>query len=75
MKLAEDLKKAVLQAAMQGKLTEQLESDSNIFELLKSVEQTKKQLLERKEIKLEKFDDQVGYYDIPKNWADRKSVV
>ena len=69
MKLAEDLKKAVLQAAMQGKLTEQLESDSNIFELLKSVEQTKKQLLERKEIKLEKFDDQVGDYDIPKNWA------
>lgn len=69
MKLAEDLKKAVLQAAMQGKLTEQLESDSNIFELLKSVEQTKEQLLERKEIKLEKFDDQVGDYDIPKNWA------
>lgn len=69
MKLAEDLKKAVLQAAMQGKLTTQLESDSNIFELLKSVEQTKKQLLERKEIKLEKFDNQVGDYDIPKNWA------
>ena len=69
MKLAEDLKKAVLQAAMQGKLTKQLESDSNIFELLKTVEQTKKQLLERKEIKLEKFDDQVGDYDIPKNWA------
>ena len=69
MKLAEDLKKAVLQAAMQGKLTKQLESDSNIFELLKTVEQTKRQLLERKEIKLEKFDDQVGNYDIPKNWA------
>ena len=69
MKLAEDLKKAVLQAAMQGKLTKQLESDSNIFELLKTVEQTKRQLLERKEIKLEKFGDQVGNYDIPKNWA------
>lgn len=69
MKLAEDLKKAVLQAAMQGKLTKQLESDSNIFELLKTVEQTKRQLLERKEIKLEKFDDQVGNYNIPKNWA------
>lgn len=69
MKLAEDLKKAVLQAAMHGKLTKQLESDSNIFELLKSVEQTKRQLLERKEIKLEKFDDQLGDYDIPKNWA------
>ena len=37
MKLAEDLKKAVLQAAMQGKLTKQLESDSSVDELLKNL--------------------------------------
>ena len=37
MKLAEDLKKAVLQAAMQGKLTKQLETDSSVDELLKKI--------------------------------------
>ena len=37
MKLAEDLKKAVLQAAMQGKLTKQLKTDSSVDELLQLI--------------------------------------
>ncbi len=37
MKLAEDLRKAVLQAAMLGKLTKQLKSDSSVDELLKKI--------------------------------------
>ena len=38
-----DMKAAVLQAAMQGKLTEQLESDGFAFELLKTIKSKKEQ--------------------------------
>lgn len=37
MILADDLRKAVLQAALQGKLTQQLADDSNVDELLKQI--------------------------------------
>ena len=45
MVLAEDLRQAVLQAALQGKLTEQLETDSDVDEMLKNI------ILHREEIK------------------------
>ena len=54
MKLAEDLKKAVLQAAMQGKLTKQLESDSSVDELLKKITDEKAKLIAEGKIKKER---------------------
>ena len=73
MKLAEDLKKAVLQAAMQGKLTKQLESDSNVDELLNLISTEKNKLIEKGKIK--KTDRFVGAlsedaypFDIPSTW-------
>lgn len=54
MKLAEDLKKAVLQAAMQGKLTKQLESDSSVDELLKKIADEKAKLIAEGKIKKER---------------------
>ena len=59
MKLAEDLKKAVLQAAMQGKLTKQLETDSNVDEHLKKIADEKAKLIE--EGKIKKTDRFVEY--------------
>ena len=51
MKLAEDLKKAVLQAAMQGKLTKQLKTDSSVDELLKKIAEEKATLIEEGKIR------------------------
>ena len=42
MVLAQDLRDAVLQAALQGKLTEQLEADSSVDVLLQDVKAKKK---------------------------------
>ena len=60
MKLAEDLKKAVLQAAMQGKLTKQLETDSSVDELLK-----------KNDISVSDDSDVI---DIPETWKYVKLV-
>lgn len=72
MKLAEDLKKAVLQAAMQGKLTKQLESDSSVDELLKKIADEKAKLIEEGKIKKEKplaeITEEEILFDIPENW-------
>mgnify|MGYP003517528118 FL=1 len=51
MKLAEDLKKAVLQAAMQGKLTQQLKTDSSVDDLLQKIAQEKAKLIAEGKIK------------------------
>lgn len=68
----EDMKNAILQAAMQGKLTEQLDSDSSVDELLMNIEQEKNELIKQKKIKKEKplapiTDDEVPF-DISANW-------
>lgn len=72
MKLAEDLKKAVLQAAMQGKLTKQLETDSSVDELLKKIADEKAILIEEGKIKKEKplaeIKEEEIPFDIPENW-------
>ena len=72
MKLAEDLKKAVLQAAMQGKLTKQLESDSSVDELLKKIAEEKAKLIAEGKIKKEKplseIKDEEIPFEIPENW-------
>lgn len=80
MKLAEDLKKAVLQAAMQGKLTNQLKTDSSVDELLKKIADEKAKLIEEGKIKkattkasvsgrahAEITEEEIPF-DIPENW-------
>ena len=44
-KFPDDMKNALLQAAMQGKLTEQLDSDSSVDEMLEAIKEEKEQLL------------------------------
>lgn len=72
MVLAEDLRQAVLQAALQGKLTEQLETDSNVDEMLINIQAEKKKLIAEKKIKKEKplpeIQEEDIPFDIPDNW-------
>ena len=72
MLLAEDLRKSVLQAAIQGRLTEQLSTDSSVDELLEKIKIEKEQLIKDKKIKKEKVlgpisKDEIPF-DIPENW-------
>ncbi len=72
MMLAEDLRQAVLQAALQGKLTKQLETDSNVDEMLINIQAEKKKLIAEKKIKKEKplpeIQEDEFPYDIPDSW-------
>lgn len=66
------MKNALLQAAMQGKLTEQLDSDSSVDEMLEAIKEEKKQLIKEKMIKKEKAlppieEDEIPF-EIPDNW-------
>ncbi|MDO4467890.1 MAG: restriction endonuclease subunit S [Bacillota bacterium] len=66
-----DMKTAVLQAAMQGKLTKQLETDSDVEKYINSVLSLKNELIKNKEIKKDKTTDEVDNdmpFDIPDNW-------
>ena len=65
MVLAEDLRQAVLQAALQGKLTEQLETDSNVDEMLINIKKEKEKLIADKKIKKEKPIPEIRDEDIP----------
>jgi type I restriction enzyme S subunit len=71
-----DMKDALLQAAMQGKLTEQLESDSSVDELLEAIGQEKEELIAQKKIKKEKalpdIKEEEVPFDIPENWRWEK---
>lgn len=71
-KFPEEMKKSVLQAAMQGKLTKQLESDSSVDELLKKIADKKAKLIEEGKIKKEKplaeITEEEIPFDIPENW-------
>lgn len=68
----DDMKNALLQAAMQGKLTEQLDSDSSVDEMLEAIKEEKKQLLKEKKIKKDKrlfnTSEIVSPFDIPSSW-------
>lgn len=76
MVLAEDLRQAVLQAALQGKLTEQLETDSDVDEMLENIRKEKKILIDKKNAREdERFlieEDEDRPYDIPENWRWEK---
>lgn len=67
-----DMKAALLQAAMQGKLTEQLPEDGNAEDLLKSIEAEKGKLVAEKKIKKQKALEPIAVdeipFEIPDNW-------
>ena len=68
----EQLKKSLLQAAMQGKLTEQLSEDGDAKDLLAEIQQEKKRKIKAGEIKAAKLlppiDPDEIPYEIPENW-------
>lgn len=64
MVLVEDLRQAVLQAALQGKLTEQLETDSDVDEMLRHIAMYREEIKECKNtLNLEAMD-----IEIPDSW-------
>lgn len=70
--LAKDLRAAVLQAAIQGRLTKQLPEDGDARDLLAQIKDKKEQLIKDKKIKKEKpfapiEEDEIPF-DIPDNW-------
>lgn len=69
---ADKLKKSVLQAAIQGKLTEQLSTDGDAKDLLKKIREEKSNLIAEGKIKSEKILPPIQPeeipFDIPKNW-------
>jgi type I restriction enzyme S subunit len=72
MILAEQLRKAVLQAAVQGKLTKQIYEDENTTELLTLINSKKMELIKNKIISKDKnikhiLSDDIPF-DIPDNW-------
>ena len=76
MVLAEELRQAVLKAALQGKLTEQLETDSDVDEMLISIQEEKEKLIADKKIKKEKplpeIQNEEISFEIPDNWRWEK---
>lgn len=71
MVLAEDLRKAVLQAALQGKLTEQHNTDSDVEALLNKIQLERKRLVLEKKIKkvsIKPIKHGSVPYDIPSTW-------
>ena len=70
--IIQELRQAVLQAAIQGKLTEQLPEDGDARDLLEQIKSEKERLIKEKKIKKEKplapiSEDDVPF-DIPENW-------
>jgi type I restriction enzyme S subunit len=71
--ITERLRKSVLQAAIQGKLTQQLPGDGDARDLLKQIQQEKGRLIAegklRKEKELPAITEDEKPFDIPKNWV------
>lgn len=61
-----DMRGAILQAAMQGKLTEQLESDTPVDVLLDEIKPVTKSSAGRGRKKSKQLD--IEFFDIPENW-------
>ena len=70
---ADKLKKSLLQAAIQGQLTEQLPTDGDARDLLKKIRAEKAKLVAEKKIKAEKplppISDNEIPFDLPDNWC------
>ncbi len=70
--ICEDLRKSVLQAAIQGKLTQQLPEDGDAEALYAEIQKEKQKLIKEGKIKKEKplpeiTEDDIPF-DIPENW-------
>ena len=67
-----DMKASLLQSAIQGKLTEQLESDGNAEDLYNEIQAEKQRLIKEGKIKKEKPLSEISEeeipFDIPENW-------
>lgn len=72
MRICDDLRQAVLQAAIQGKLTKQLPEDGDAADLLKEIAKEKAQIIKEGKIKKEKSLSEITLdevpFDIPDNW-------
>ena len=70
---AQDLKNAILQLAMQGKLVPQNPSDESASELLKRIQSEKERLIKEGKIKKDKSLTELTAddlpFDIPETWA------
>lgn len=71
--IAEKLRKSILQAAIQGKLTEQLPEDGDARDLLTAIKAEKARLIKEGKIKKEKplpkiTEDEIPF-EIPENWC------
>lgn len=69
----EKLKSSILQAAMQGKLTEQLPEDGDAQDLLEKIKAEKQSLIEKGKLKKQKplppITEEEIPFDIPDNWV------
>lgn len=66
-----DMKSAILQAALQGKLTEQMKTDSNVDDVYECAKKQREALIKAGEIKNEKLhiiSDADKPFDIPSSW-------
>ena len=70
-----DMRDALLQAAMQGKLTEQLDTDSSVDELLENIKTEREKLVKEGKIKKSKTIQNDNFvaledvpFDIPSSW-------
>ena len=72
MSISNDLRQAVLQAAIQGKLTKQLPEDGNAKDLLEQIKAEKAKLIKEGKLKKEKplpeITEDEKPFDIPENW-------
>ena len=70
--IADKLRKSILQAAIQGKLTKQLPEDGNARELLVEIKKEKERLIKEGKIKKEKSLPEITAdeipFEIPENW-------
>jgi len=73
MSISNDLRQAVLQAAIQGKLTKQLPEDGNAKDLLEQIKAEKAKLIKEGKLKKEKplpeITDDEKPFDIPESWV------
>lgn len=73
MVLAEELRKAVMLAAIQGKLVEQRPEEGTGADLYAKIQEEKKELIRQEKIKKEKLLPDISEddapFDIPDNWA------
>jgi len=67
MVLAQDLRDAILQAALQGKLTEQLNSDTSVEITLSNIQENKKTICSNKKSENIIYNE-VPIFDIPNSW-------